>query len=436
MDLPLPGARAFALAFTLALPMGACSAVDTSARLDPSAQAGDGQALAAPSEGQEAVASVPVDPALLGWRSDLASTLSEHALLIAGASAARLDGQVEEHEAYVSLLNEDNAAVLAQVVTAAGDEDDGQALGDWWGLSNDLLLAYAEAVGEGDDAAIASVQGDLDTAAAGLAQTFQDATGVGAGEAQMLIRDHLRRLTDIMDAQAALDDLKAYRLVRDASSGADTVAQPLALAAGGEDPKAPPSRVLASRLRVLLSEHVHLLGQATTAALNGETDHFNAIATAAVEGTAVDLADAVGAAADREAGQAFLSDWNAHIRWVVDYTEATARGDGQAVLDALDGLTDSLVVIADGLEEITGLPSTTSAAAFAGYLTSMSQILDAQARWAPRVDEPEAEGQDPEGETRGSPEQIAAQVLKAARELRALADPLAAAIVSARATFS
>lgn len=418
MESPPPAARVLTLALSVALLMSACTTGGGNQRPEQAIQPGGAGGTGATA------------PGVLRLRVDLAAGFSEHALLYAGAAAARLDGEAETYDAYVSLVTEESTLTLSDLILGVGGPEHGEAFGEWWGTVNELLLAYVDAAQDGDQATQEAAQEALENAAAGLAQAFEQATALPADEAQTLVRDHLDRLTSVVDAQASGEDLRAYELVREASSRADAVALPLASAAGGDDPTAFPPQDLSVRLHVLLQEHVHLLGLATSAALKGETDQFNAIATALVEGTAVGLANVVGSAADVEAGQEFLADWNEHIRRVVDYTEATAIGDGQATLDALDALTDSLVAVASALEEITNLPAQTSAAALADYLTTVSEILDARMAGA-LAEGQEAGAGEADGEA-SSGAHVAPALLEGARELRTLADPLAESVARTR----
>lgn len=432
MESPPPGVRVLTLTLSVVLVMSACTSNGGDGP-EQAMESGGGAGLEA-AVGLDDDSGRPADAGLLRLRVDLAAGLSEHALLYSSAAAARLDGETETYDAYASLVTEDSTLTLSEVMSAVGDPADGDAFRDGWAATNELLLAYIDIAVEGDQVAQQTAREDIEGATAGLAQAFERATALPADEAQSMVRDHLDRLTNVVDAQASEEDLRAYQLVREASSRADALARPLASAAAGDDLTTFPPQSLSVRLHLLLQEHVHLLGLATSAALNGETDQFNAIASVLVEGTAVGLANVVGSAADREAGEAFLADWNEHIRRVVDYTEATATGDRQAVLDALDGLTESLVAIASSLEETTGLPAQTSAAAFAAYLTTVSEILDTRAPAA--VDEGQAapgEEGGTDGEAPATPAaQVAPALLEGARELRGLADPLAESVARTR----
>ena len=76
----------------------------------------------------------------------------------------------------------------------------------------------------------------------------------------------------------------------------------------------------------LLSEHVVLAGNATSAALAGRTKDFEASASA-LDANSVDLSKAFGGVYGDAFEKAFLPLWRKHIGLIVDYTSGLAAKD-------------------------------------------------------------------------------------------------------------
>jgi hypothetical protein len=112
-----------------------------------------------------------------------------------------------------------------------------------------------------------------------------------------------------------------------AVAAADDVGRTAATIQLAEMPSAAtPAASLRSALDQLLGEHVQLAADATNAALHGRDREFKAVA-GALDANSVDIANAIGSIYGKDAGEAFLGLWRAHIGMVVDYTVGMASQD-------------------------------------------------------------------------------------------------------------
>jgi hypothetical protein len=142
------------------------------------------------------------------------------------------------------------------------------------------------------------------------------------------------------------------------------------------------ARPSAADLRVtldrLLGEHALLAIDATRAGLDGSKS-FTAIAKS-LDGNSVDLANAIGSIYGPKARNQFLNGtygWRAHIRFFVDYTLATAKGDKAGQAKAVSNLKGYIASSSAFFAGATGLPLKTLNAAFTEHIMELKGQVDA-----------------------------------------------------------
>jgi hypothetical protein len=142
------------------------------------------------------------------------------------------------------------------------------------------------------------------------------------------------------------------------------------------------ARPSAADLRVtldrLLGEHALLAIDATRAGLDGSKG-FNAIAKS-LDGNSIDLANAIGSIYGANARNQFLNSkfgWRAHIRFFVDYTVATAKGDKAGQTTAVNNLKGYIGSSSAFFAGATGLPLKTLNEAFTEHIMELKDQVDA-----------------------------------------------------------
>jgi hypothetical protein len=130
----------------------------------------------------------------------------------------------------------------------------------------------------------------------------------------------------------------------------------------------------------LLGEHAVLAMNATNLGVTG-SKAFPAAAKA-LDRNSVALSQAIGSIYGRKAGEAFLDGpfmWRAHVKFFVDYTVATAKGDAAAKSKAVANLQTYTVKFGDFLATATGLPKLAVRNDLLGHVLELKGQLDAYA---------------------------------------------------------
>ena len=142
--------------------------------------------------------------------------------------------------------------------------------------------------------------------------------------------------------------------------------------------------VSAADLRValdqLLGEHAVLAMNATNLGVTG-SKAFPAAAKA-LDRNSVALSQAIGSIYGAKAGRTFLDGpfmWRAHVKFFVDYTVATAKGDEAAKKKAVANLQTYTVKFGDFLAGATGLPRLAVRNNLLGHVLELKGQLDAYA---------------------------------------------------------
>lgn len=154
---------------------------------------------------------------------------------------------------------------------------------------------------------------------------------------------------------------------------------------GGE---AQDGKIQATDLRAgltgLLTEHVYLAAEATGAALRGDSDSFNAYATALngpSDSNTSELVDAIGSVYGDETRTAFDGLWRSegHIPAFVAYTQAVAKGDSAGAEKAVNDLLAYAETFGTTMHSVNeNLPADAVAAGVKMHVTTLKAVVDAQ----------------------------------------------------------
>ena len=347
-------------------------------------------------------------------RTGLNALLSEHVILAAAATGAALGGRGAEFQAAAGALDA-NSMDLAKAIGAVYGADAEQAFLPLWRTHIGFAVDYTQGVATQDKV-------KQDKAVTELVQYTQD---FGAFLSSVnpnlpkpvvaeLVKTHVLTLKEVIDAQAAGNQVQAYTALRMAASHMHMIADPLAGAIVKQFPikfeGAPNSSAasLQSMLNVTLREHVYLAAAATGAALGGRTAEFQAAAWA-LDANSIDLAKAIGMVYGAGAEQAFLPLWRKHIGFVVEYTLGIANKDtakqDKAVTDLVQYTQDFGAFLSSAN---ANLPKDVVADLVKTHVLTLKEVIDLQAS--------------------GNAAQAYAALRQAAGHMAMIANPLADAI--------
>jgi len=266
---------------------------------------------------------IPKGPDTVAARlhKNLDALLQEHVALAAATTGAAIGGRSEELTAAGSALDA-NAVALTAEITAVLGPDPGKEFDGVWKQHVATFKGGAAQAGS-----------DLNTFPSAFGAFINSALpDLSASSAAELLRQHLSELKNVVDAQAAGDQTKAYTSLRTAMEHMDAIAEPLTAAMAAKfpekvsgNPKSPAAQLLTT-LNSGLQEHVFLATAATNAALGGRQEEYVA-AAAALNDNSNALSAAIGSVYGAKAGTAFGPLWKQHIAFLVDYTTAAAAKD-------------------------------------------------------------------------------------------------------------
>jgi hypothetical protein len=347
-------------------------------------------------------------------RTVLNGLLSEHVALAASATGAALAGRMAQYEAVVASLDA-NSVDLSKAIGSVYGAPAEQAFLPLWRKHIGFFVDYTQGVAAKDKA-------KADKAVADLTQYTQDFGAFLASAnpnlpkdtVASLVKDHVLGLKDVVDAQAAGDQVKQFAALRMAYAHMAMIGDPLAGAIVKQFPDKFPGQAnskaatLRSNLNLALREHVYLAARATGAALGGREAEFKAAADA-LDGNSVDLAKAMGAAYGAEAEQAFLPLWRKHIGFFVDYTQGVAMKDQAKADKAVADLTQYTQDFGAFLASANGLPKDTVAMLVKDHVLGLKNVVDAQAA--------------------GNQPKVYGELRTAMAHMQMIADPLAEATV-------
>lgn len=160
-------------------------------------------------------------------RSTLNTLLQEHVYLAASATNAALGGREAEFKAAADALDANSVDLSKAIGSVYGAEAERTFLTLWRSHIN-MFVDYTVGVAAGDRARQDKAVNDL----IGYTQSFgsfvNSATGLPKDAVADLVKTHVLTLKEVVDAQAAKDQVKAYTALRKAAEHMKMVADPLA----------------------------------------------------------------------------------------------------------------------------------------------------------------------------------------------------------------
>ncbi len=402
--------RVLMLAVVLAIAIAACAPAPTPT------------AVPAPTATRVPPTAVPPTPAALssatkaaGLRAALDRLLSEHIVLASSATGGALAGRAKDFEAAAAALDANSVDISKAIGSVYGSAAEAAFLPLWRkhiGFVVDYTTGLATKDKTKSDKAVADLLGYTEDFGA-----FLNSANPNLPKAAVagLVKDHILTLKDVIDAQAAGDQAKAYGALRKAFGHMDMIANALAGAIAKQFPdkfdgKADAAGAnLRATLMLALSEHTYLASAATGAALGGRDAEFK-IAAGTLDANSVDISKAIGSVYGSAAEAAFLPLWRKHIGFVVDYTTGVATKDktksDKAVADLL-GYTEDFGAFLNSANP--NLPKAAVAGLVKDHILTLKDVIDAQAT--------------------GDYAKAYTALRKAYAHMSAIADPLADAIV-------
>jgi len=168
-----------------------------------------------------------VDSSAAGLRITLNTLLSEHVYLAARATGAALGARQVEFQAAAAALDQNSEDITRALASVYG-EDAGRAFGPLWKKHIGFVVDYTSGVAMKDNVKQDKAVNDL----LGYTQEFgaflNSATkSLPTGAVADLVKMHILTLKDVIDAQAAGDQMKVYANLRTAMGHMSMVADPL-----------------------------------------------------------------------------------------------------------------------------------------------------------------------------------------------------------------
>jgi hypothetical protein len=311
-----------------------------------------GSSAAPPPVGQQAVRLAAASAAQASprqVRAQFEQLLGLHALLAVRQMRAVVAAAPELQRATEASLQA-NTDALSQLVASAYGGAPADRFTPLWQRHLGDLLAYAKAVAGNDTSAKQTARTLLlaDADAYGSWQAEASKGRVKASDAAAGVRMHVTELMDQVDAYAARDYARAYRIERAAYEHMFTAGA--ALAKAGVTPEvavgldAPPEK-LRSAVAMLLGEHMELVVDAQRATFAGPQEFEAAAAQVNANTTALTKAMA-GIVGPTKAAE-FQTAWANHVEGLMAYATAVAGKDEAAKATAkqnLDGFAERLAL--------------------------------------------------------------------------------------------
>ena len=348
-------------------------------------------------------------------RASLNYLMGEHILLASSATGAALAGREAQFKAAAASLDA-NGIDISKAIGSVYGQGAQDAFLPLWRRHIGFAVDYTVGVATKDKA-------KQDKAVTDLVQYTQDFGAFLASANPNLPKDvvadlvktHVLTLKDVIDAQAAGDQMKAFAATRTAYAHMGMIADPLAGAIVKQFPdKFPGSTMsaaagLRSTLTMAFQEHTYLAARATGAALGARDPEFKA-AAAALDANGIDISKAIGSVYGQGAQDAFLPLWRRHIGFVVDYTVGVATKDQAKQQKAVDDLVGYSQDFGAFLASANpNLPKDVVAGLVKDHILTLKPVIDAQAA--------------------GDQTRVYTMLRSATGHMRMIADPLADAIV-------
>jgi hypothetical protein len=265
-------------------------------------------------------------------KAQLEQLYGEHALLASRLMRGIVSASDDFTRAATASLQRNADALSGEVAAAYGSAREDQ-FRQVWQHHNDGLIAYANAVADGNATAKQEARKNL-IAGCGVYGSWIAAASKGrvkADHATGVMRVHTEDLMRQVDAYAAHDYGQAYLLERTAyeqmyPAGA-TVAKGSVSPQVAASLEAPPQKLRAA-FGMLLGEHMELVIGAQRATFIGP-EEFKAAGAQVNQNTAA-LARAMGAIVGPHEGAEFQEAWAEHVEGLMDYSAALAAKDDAA----------------------------------------------------------------------------------------------------------
>jgi hypothetical protein len=332
---------AFVLAAAAGCSSGSSSSSNTAARSAPTTTAAASHHATAPAAAPKA------SPKQL--RAKFEQLLGQHALLAVRSMRSVVSSPAELQQAAAAAIQENTDELSRLVASAYGGAQSDRFMRLWQKHVADLV-AYAKGAGGNDaaakQAARAALAADGEAYGAWLATASKGR--VSKGDAAAGVRMHVEDLMKQVDAYAARDYARAYRIEREAYEHMFTAGG--ALAKGSLTPElavgfdAPPEK-LRSAFAMLLGEHMELVIDAQRATFAGAPE-FQAAAAQINANTAM-ITKAMGTIVGARKAKEFQSAWAHHVEGLMDHSAAVAGEDEAAEAAAekdLDGGANRLAL--------------------------------------------------------------------------------------------
>ena len=349
-------------------------------------------------------------------RASLNYLMGEHILLASSATGAALAGRDAQFKAAAAALDA-NSVDISKAIGSVYGQGAQDAFLPLWRRHIGFAVDYTVGVATKDKA-------KQDKAVTDLVQYTQDFGAFLASANPNLPKDavaglvktHVLTLKDVIDAQAAGDQAKAFAATRTAYAPHGDDRRP----AGRRHRQAVPGQVprlhdvgrrpaSARTLTMAFQEHTYLAARATGAALGGRDPEFKA-AAAALDANGVDISKAIGSVYGQGAQDAFLPLWRRHIGFVVDYTVGVATKDQAKQQKAVEDLVGYSQDFGAFLASANpNLPKDVVAGLVKDHILTLKPVIDAQAA--------------------GDQPKVYTMLRSATVHMRMIADPLAEAIV-------
>ncbi len=348
-------------------------------------------------------------------RASLNYLLGEHILLASSATGAALAGREAQFKAAAAALD-GNSVDISKAIGSVYGQGAQDAFLPLWRRHIGFAVDYTVGVATKDKAKQDKAVGDLMQYTQDFGAFLASANpNLPKDAVADLVKKHVLTLKDVIDAQAAGDQAKAFSATRTAYAHMGMIADPLAGAIVKQFPdKFPGSTMTAaaglrSTLTMAFQEHTYLAARATGAALGARDPEFKA-AAGALDANGVDISKAIGSVYGQGAEDAFLPLWRRHIGFVVDYTVGVATKDkakqDKAVQDLVGYSQDFGAFLASANPN---LPKDVVAGLVKDHILTLKPVIDAQAA--------------------GDQPKVYAMLRSATGHMRMIADPLAEAIV-------
>jgi hypothetical protein len=259
-------------------------------------------------------------------RNQLETLLGHHVTLVIRFMRATVSGNPGFVDtAHAALVR--NTQDLTDALSPAVGEQQAQEFGDLWQQQVQALFTYAAGVRDDDQDAKDAARAELDAFIEDQSALLAELTDGRLTREQTArhLRQKVAQLTEQVDAYAAGDYERSYRLQRTAYALMFPIGTALADATQEMPASHTPTEQLSSALARLLGEHVEIAIDTMRAGVDGAPE-FEA-AAGALNANTEDVADAMDSLFGPERAEAFNQLWADHINLFVEYTVAVAEND-------------------------------------------------------------------------------------------------------------